>query len=403
VAEKLLRILIVDDEQRVLDGLQRMLRPMRGAWEVTTACGGVPALAHLDQHRVDVVVSDMRMPGMDGAVLLNEVRTRQPHAVRIILSGQSEQEAVMRSIGPAHRYLSKPCEPELFFSTVRRAVALRARLSEPSLVSLVTSLRTLPTPSRTYQDLVTELGRSGGSLLRAGEIIGGDVGLTAKLLQVVNSAFFGLARNLVSPAEAANLLGVETLRALVLALGLFDTASVGSDYAELCERLRHHAINVSNLARAIARAEQQPPAVCDLARSAGLLHDCGILVLSANLGGRYQEVLRSASAHRVPLHQAEQAVLGATHAQVGAYLLALWGLPDQLVEVIAYHHQPEHEKIPHFTALSAVHAADILIGKEVGECGFSEHHPFEPAYFAAMGLADGLKRWRELTSPTEKT
>src|SRR5262245_37814840 len=98
------KILFVDDEPNVLQGLERMLRSMRHEWEMQFAMSGPAALERLAEQTFDVIVSDMRMPGMTGAQLLTEVSQRHPHIVRIILSGQADQEDILRSVGPTHQY-----------------------------------------------------------------------------------------------------------------------------------------------------------------------------------------------------------------------------------------------------------------------------------------------------------
>src|SRR5256885_11774657 len=128
--EKMIRILFVDDEPKVTEGLHRMLRSMRREWEMTFATSGAEALEKLSAKPFDVVVSDMRMPGMDGCQLLTEVMRRHPQVVRIILSGYSDKETIMRSIGLAHHYLSKPCDAETLKETIRRACDLRDQLEE---------------------------------------------------------------------------------------------------------------------------------------------------------------------------------------------------------------------------------------------------------------------------------
>jgi HD-like signal output (HDOD) protein len=393
--EPKLRILFVDDEQRVLDGLIRMLRSMRNEWEVSTAISGFAALEHLAASPADVVVSDMRMPGMDGATLLSEIRALYPQTIRFILSGQSDQESVMRSVGPAHRFLSKPCDSNSLRSTIVRSLALRDMVTDTQVIKLVTRLGTLPTPSETYLAIMEELKRPNSSLQRVGEILELDVGLTAKVLQMVNSAYFGLSRTLLSSVEAVTVLGTETLRALMLVLDLSVAEGNSTNHA-MCQRLRTHALHVATLARAIAKAEKQSPAICEAAFSAGLLHDCGGLLLSTHMSGHYQKVIESIKIHKVAIEAAEKAVFGATHGQVGAHLLALWGLPDSLIEVVAYHHHPSLAMTSEFSALTAVHAAEALVNEELSMR--IEYQGEDRAYFEALGIPEGVSRWQSLLS-----
>jgi DNA-binding NtrC family response regulator len=115
----LTRILFVDDEQRVLDGLRRMLRTMRAEWEMEFACDGLSALETLDKQAFDVIVTDMRMPEMDGSVLLSEVLAKHPALLRVALSGQSDMESKVCASGLVHSYLSKPCPMAELTGTVK--------------------------------------------------------------------------------------------------------------------------------------------------------------------------------------------------------------------------------------------------------------------------------------------
>lgn len=103
------RVLFVDDEQEVLEGLRNLLRRNRHEWDMVFALGGYEALAELSRGTVDVVVTDMRMPGMDGAQLLAQVKTVSPSTARLVLSGHAEKEAILRALPVAHQFLSKPC------------------------------------------------------------------------------------------------------------------------------------------------------------------------------------------------------------------------------------------------------------------------------------------------------
>src|ERR1017187_6368046 len=105
-------LLFVDDEVRVLQGLQRQLYGMRNEWNMNFKEGGAKALDFMASAPVDVIVTDMMMPGMDGAQLLTEVMKRHPDTIRIVLSGHADREAILRLVGPAHQYLSKPCDAE---------------------------------------------------------------------------------------------------------------------------------------------------------------------------------------------------------------------------------------------------------------------------------------------------
>ena len=390
-----LRILFVDDEPHVLQGLQRMLRTMRSEWQMDFASSGQEALKLLRQQPYDVIVSDMRMPGMDGADLLKEVMRRYPKMVRFILSGHSDREMILKSVGPTHQFLTKPCSAESLKAALHRAVALREFLANEALLSRVSRMKSLPSLPTLYSRILKELQQPGASIKRIGDIIARDVGMTAKILQLVNSAFFGLPRHISSPSQAVSLLGLDTVRALVLSIQVFaGFEKTGVDNFSI-ESLWRHSVNVSQCANYIARAVNLEQKSIDDALMAGLLHDVGKLVLAVNSPGEYNSALALAKSKQMELWRAEKEVFGASHAEVGAYLMGLWGLPDSIVEALAFHHRPSECPYASFTSLTAVHIANVFDhDKDTKEKGIPESQA-DLEYLQKTGQADQLPMWRE--------
>ena len=394
------RILFVDDEPKVLDGLRRMLRPMRHEWEMAFAPGGEEALAALAEKHFDVVVSDMRMPGMDGAQLLSEVKQRYPGIVRIVLSGHSERETVLRSVGPAHQYLAKPCDPKQLRNVITRACALRDLLSEDSLRELVSQMSTIPSLPETYTEIVEELQSPNASMKKVGEIVSKDMGMTAKVLQLVNSAFFGLRHHVSTPSQAASFLGVDTLKSLVLSVHIFSQLDNIKIEGFCLDRLWNHSAATGALAKRIAAAEGCAEQLRDHALMAGLLHDAGKLIIAANLPERYSDVLASVESEGLKLWEAERQILTNTHAEVGAYLLGLWGLPDPIVEAVAFHHNPSRCLGDEFAPLTAVHAANALEHEQSSVENDPDANRLDTEYLGQLGLAERLPVWRDLCMET---
>lgn len=390
------QILFVDDEQMVLDGLKRMLRPMRDVWDVEFANSGAVALEMLACQDFDVVVSDMRMPGMDGAQLLTAVQQLHPSVIRVILSGYSEREMTMKTVGIAQQYLSKPCDPEALQETITKAFALRDLLSSPSLQKLVSSLGSLPALPSLYQQLVNELQNPNASLKHIGEIISKDIGMTAKILQMVNSAFFGLRRSISNPSDAAMLLGLDTIMSLVLSLQVFSSFSDPKFPEFSTERLWEHSTEVGMAAKSFAKAMQKDSAkLADEAMTAGLLHDVGKLILMASRTDDYRKVINMTRHDNIALTEAEIFIFGATHSEVGAYLLGVWGLPDSIVEAVAFHHNPQRSPTHSFSTLTTVYAANLLQKKGTDETIGRIVREKEEAtkYLSQMNLLEKTIEW----------
>ncbi len=385
-----IRILFVDDEPMVLQGLQRVLRRMRDEWDTAFANSGPEALEKLSQEPFDVIVSDMRMPGMDGGKLLSVVKERYPHMVRIILSGQSDKTMVMKTVKPAHQYLAKPCDDATLKASLERARLIRGMMAVESLRGLISQIETLPSLPALYMEILNELEKEYASIKIIGSIISRDIGMTAKILQLVNSAFFGFRRHIASPAEAVELLGLETIKVLVLSVEIFSQLDQNKVRGLSVEGLWDHSMTTGVYAKTIAVQEKLGQALVEDAFMAGVLHDAGKLVLAANLPDKYQKVLTLAQ-NGCTIYEAERQVLGVTHTEVGGYLLALWGLPQDIIEAIFFHHEPSEQQVRELGCLTAVHVANDLA-----------HRAREPeapsgldmAYLNELRLENRLPHWQ---------
>lgn len=383
-------VLFVDDEPNVTEGLKRMLRPMRDEWDMSFALSGVEALDIMSQKHIDVIVSDMRMPGMDGAQLLGIVQERYPNTIRIVLSGQSSKEAILRAVGAAHQYLAKPCDAETVRQTVSRAFMLREIVTGDRLQGIAANMQTLPSLPETYSELIQEMQAAEPSLPFISRLIKKDMAMTAKILQVVNSAYFGIRRKITSPDDAVKYLGLENISALVLAANVFgqlDKKIAVPGFS--MTGLWNHSGEVGRLAQIVLKAENKSKQDVDDVLTAGLLHDCGKLVFAANMPAKYAEVLKAEKESGASLETVERAELGASHAEMGAYLLGIWGLPDAVVEAVAFHHNPAD--FPHrgCTSLTAVHVADSYFHTKDGSS-------VDVNYIAGIAMTERLPVWASL-------
>jgi HD-like signal output (HDOD) protein len=390
------RILFVDDESMVLQGLQRMLRPMRNEWDMSFVESGAQALELMAQAPFDVVVSDMRMPGMNGAELLNEVMKRHPKTVRLILSGHADQDLILKCVGSTHQYLAKPCDAETLKSTLLRATALEASLKNERIQKLVAQIDRLPSIPAIYTQIVEKLQDPEAGLDEVGAIISRDIGMTAKILKLVNSAFFGLRREVSGPAEAVAYLGLDTVKSLVLSLHAFSQFEDVKIPGFSLPALWNHSMETASFAKGIAAAEQAEGKLRDECFVAGMLHDAGKLVLACNFTEQYGAVVRLTNEKNFTMLAAEQEVFGATHADVGGYLLGLWGLPVPVVEAIALHHAPAECPAKVFSPLTAVHVADALAHEQQAPAEVGVGSPVDASYLAELHLAGRLDVWRAL-------
>ncbi len=384
-------LLFVDDEPRVLQGLERQLHSRRHEWTMSFAESGSQALEFMASNPVDVIVSDMVMPAMDGAQLLTTVSERYPRTIRLVLSGHADREAVLRLVGPAHQYLSKPCDPEELQFAITRAFAMRELLGNERLKELTSRIRCLPSLPPLHVQLSDELRKAEPCVERVAEIISQDVGMTTKILQLVNSAFFGLAQPTTNVTEAVVYLGLATLRALALSIQVFSQFDARTLREFKLERVAEHCWNTGMMARRIAECERCQPRVEDQCFLAGLLHDVGTLILAAGVPDLYRYILERAAQLGCSVQQVEMEELGASHSEVGAYLLGLWGLPSPVVEAVALHHRPADCSTRGFSAVVAVHAADAFA--QQAEAG-GKDNDLDLNCLSAFGLDSRVDLWK---------
>jgi len=387
------RILFVDDEQHILDGLRVSLRRRRKDWDMVFANGGEAGAAKLEQESFDVLVTDMRMSKIDGAALLGIARNLHPEMIRIVLSGFSEQEAVLRTLPVAHQFLSKPCEASKLENTIERACNVQQILDNPEVRAKIGSSDSLPVLSKNYHALNQALADEFVSLGQVAGIIESDIAMSAKLLQIVNSAFFGLSRRLKSVADAINYLGLHLIKNLALSIEVFGNFRDQKLAAVVSiEALHSHSLLAARIANCIIDDRD----VAKDAFAAAVLHDVGKLVLAANLPEVITQSVEHAEAHGVPLHVAEQELAAVGHAEVGAYLLGRWGLPYPLIEAVAFHHAPGKVNHTSFDLLSAVHVADALAEEFARTPQRGEIPHLDLEYLERLGVAHRVPAWREI-------
>lgn len=387
------RVLFVDDEPAVLDGIRRTVERQDTEWEVSFAPTGQDALALLEASPFEVIVSDLRMPGMDGPTLLKTVCEKYPAVVRIVLSGQAEIDDALRAVPVAHQFLVKPCDPDMLRIAVERATSLSSILSNKLLASMVGSVKDLPVLPRTYLALRGALANPNVSLKSIVQIIESDVSISAKILQLVNSAFFGLPREISTLQTAVSFLGTQLVQNLVLSAEVFHVFEKAAPIKQFSfEDLHMH----SQLAAKIAGRIRASSHVHGAAIVAALLHDMGKLVLAVRSPKHFERAVQGAIDENLPLHVVEQQLIGVSHAEVGAYLLGIWGLPTTVVEAVAHHHHPD--RIPHdaLDAVGIVHIASFLahehpVHQPIG--GPIPHQSLDPAYLASVGMADSVDEW----------
>ncbi|MBN1673591.1 MAG: HDOD domain-containing protein [Kiritimatiellae bacterium] len=386
-------LLVVDGDERALRRTHEMLRAHSGAWDMFFARTADEALRVLARHRMDVVVADMYLPERDGLALFDIVRQKYPNSLRIMFCASTERDAILKTPMLLDQTISKHCGPKRFQKAIERAAVVHRRLADPNLAAVVARFEAMSTVHEHYFELQRLLSWPETPLDQVAAVIARDVTLTAKILQVVNSAFFGLPHHIESVRHAVAYLGMRTVRALVLVAGVFSLFTRKQAETFAIHELYAHSIAVGLLAGAIARMAAPEPALADHAVIAGLLYDIAKVLIIANLPEESEAIYLRSDA-RLPAHLAERDRLGVNHAEVGGYLLGVWGFSDAVVDAASFHHAPSQAAQDRFSVLTAVHVADVLDNEQRRQIAGRAGPTLEQAYLHSIGCSEQVDRWR---------
>lgn len=391
-------ILFVDDTENVISGIQRQLRPYREQWHLYFATSGKQALELMQHQPIDLIVCDMMMPEMRGDELLKRVAEAYPGTVRMILSGYADEETLTRGLEVAHQYLAKPCSAEILRETICQIFNIQACVNNPRIAAEVGEASQLPSLPKIYNELNSAIADERTTSTQIADIFAKDMVLSAKLLHLVNSPYFGLQRRVSNLTDAINLIGLKKLNSLVLSVHVKTAFPVDDQAAErYMEYLWQDAGRVAELARLIALSEQQSEDRPDQAYLGGLLHNMGLLIFMSRGGHKLKMLIEQALISETPIAELETAIFGFTRAEAAAYVLSLWKIPPRIIESILLQQRPSDSEYDGVNALTAVHVASCLL-KPSAMGGYDRlfDMALDLAYLQRLGKLDRLNEWRTL-------
>lgn len=389
-----LRILFVDDDQNVLDGFRSMLHPMRKKLSCTFCTSAQKALHRVEQDSFDMVIADMRLPGLGGACLLKEVEKLHPGIIRIVLSGYSDPQALLKSATYAHQFLSKPCDTATIINTIRRMANLRHILTNESVRTIATKLDALPAMPELFLKIKQELEKKNPDLKLVANLVQEDIGLSATVMKVVNSSFFGFFDKVAAPSRAVILLGVDILKGLVMGEHFFRQIGNVDQAWYSVGKLWGHSLQTGAFAKVIAGMESKDGDFVDNCFIAGLLHDVGKLIFLTQMRKEYEAIIKAVKRMGGPVVDREQEALDVTHSEIGAYLLGLWGFSEPVVSGVWGHHAPKPCPNGINTAL-VVHVANFLQHELAPQQKGYTFAPLLMECLEAKGLQDRMDPWKE--------
>ncbi|MEA3106116.1 MAG: hypothetical protein QOI88_721 [Gammaproteobacteria bacterium] len=404
-------IVFVDDDQDFLDSIRTRLYKHRHDWTMIFVSNGEQAVREFEARQVDLVVSDVRMPGMDGGQLLSILKERWPATIRLVLSGLSDPSLALRLASLAHQYLAKPCKSEEIENIIERCFHLQDLLGQESLRRVVGGMSTLPAMPKVFAKLQTALATVDVDADDIGNIVNADAAIASKVLQITNSAFFRLRKPIVRIKDAITYLGFATIRNVVMSAELFSQWKMPGALSESVdpEHLQNHAQMAAQACKSLATGKVSP----DDAWLAGLVHDIGYWILAQSCPDGLKLAIELSQSQRLPLHVCEKQIIGATHAEIGAYLLGLWGLPYAIVEAVALHHTPRAIESHGFDLLSTLAVSHALLegpnASELSDTGMDgmDGSGIDDSYFSGLhapfDLAEAQRRVRACLSPQTTT
>jgi HD-like signal output (HDOD) protein len=396
----MMRIVFVDDDVQVLEGLRRMLFGQREVWRMRFFTEPHEAIASLSEDAAELVISDLQMPGMDGAAFLEQVRKAFPDAIRYVLTGVLDHPLLGRAIRCAHHVIAKPCRPQQLREAIERAETIKSRLGQMNKVSHFSSLNGLPVMPEAHQKVLDMLGSPLASPRRLGQLVSEDVGMSARIVQLANSAYFGRPGRIHDPIQAVLLLGVKTVEAMVLTEGIFARLDPELVRTFGVSAMQAHCFRVSMLARKISADLNFSTEQIEAASTAGILHDAGKIILMSEMKEVFTQALARSRAEGRALYEVEQELVGISHAELIGAMLQLWAMPAEIIEATACHHRPSEAASMLRSEPAATLADVICLADAVDHCfsssGADGASPeIDSHWLSRLGLVEACRQWTQ--------
>lgn len=263
------------------------------------------------------------------------------------------------------------------------------------LKHFISEMGSLPSLPSLYLQLAEELRSAEVSAGRVSRIIAKDLAMTSKILQIVNSAYFGLSRQISSVERAILLMGLEMLRTFVLSAEVFSMFEPKRLAGLTVAGLWRHSMSCSSMARRVALAERLSKEAVEHVCTAAFLHDIGKLLMANEKPEAYRQVSELAEAEEMPIYEAEQRIFGFNHAEAGGVLLKRWNLPEQVVDTVLWHHDPTGVSSLSSSAVGIVHVTDFLEHEQSDERQ-ARMAPVSEGFLEQAGAPESLERWRNV-------
>jgi len=337
----MLKILFVDSEINVLNGIKRILHKNRNIWEMFFAVSVKEANQKMKKHSIDVVVAEFKITAEDGEPFLMKVKSDLPLAIRIVYSDEISKDKLYDALFYAHYFLQKPFKPKELKERIESGIKIKSGITDNiALQKIVSSVTKLPSLPKIFFEINEVIKKDDFSLKQVSDLIEKDVAMSARVIQIVNSGFFGINKEITSIFEALKLIGIETVRSLVLTVNVFEVFRGNRLLEKYLSQIMNHSFLVAHGAKKYIEHFTDETNLSEFAFIAGLFHDIGKLIFfsSEELRKKLLENFQLIKSNRL---EEETEIFGVTHPELGAYLLSLWGMGNDIVEAVAYSHNPD--------------------------------------------------------------
>jgi len=311
---------------------------------------------------------------------------RHPKTARIVLSGHADSALTMQCAGATHQFLLKPCDSRTLSLSIHRALAASQWQDHEQVRALAGRMTRLPSVPPLYFQILEEMQTAGATFSKVGQLISREPRLAEKFLALVNCNSSEFGRPITDPAQAVMHFGFEIVKSLVLGAHVFCEFCTREGSKTLIERVCRHSMTVAFSARRLCRSEGKDDRFVHESFIAGLFHDLGRLALAANFPFEYAEVPTCCQMQSMPILEAERSIFGITHAELGAYLLGLWGFPGGIVEAAAFHHTPNDCPVKEFSPLSVIHIIEANHNTSIAGVDPALLGSFDEVYLMELGL-----------------
>ncbi len=390
------RILIIDEDSQALQDYRGALAPKSSQWDIDYAASVEEGLTAAQENKPTVIIADLSIAGGHGADILAQLEKIAPDAQRFITATEADKPKLESTLGSSFQYLPSPCPAPRLITEIQRSIAIDNWLGNDRIKELVAKMGEFPSLPPIYLKVVNALNSRHADTGAIAESISGDLAISAKVLQTVNSSFYGFDQKIANISEAINILGTDCVKNLVLAIQVFNTIGNSKDQKAITDELWHHSMSVAVAARRIVNYELKDEKAAEEAYTAGLMHDIGKLILLNAVPELFAQARELAQKNSIPQKEAEDIVIGCNHAETGAYLLARWGMPTNLTEAVALHHDPVNSFGKTFSALAAVHVANAIVHQRQ-----KADHPsavVSEEFLVEIGKSDSWQDWLDVTS-----